>query len=51
MGEKFLLLWFSLPVDKLKAIREKEYDKLSKMEQAQLDELIAKKEKEANETK
>ena len=47
MGEKYWLDWFGLPLDKLKAIKEKEYDKLSAQEKAKLDELIAKKENES----
>lgn len=47
MGEKYLLNWFGLSLDKLKAIRETE--NLSKRQLAELDELIAKKENELKE--
>ena len=47
MGESFWFDWFGLPLDKLKAIKEKEYNKLTAEQRAKLDELIAKKENES----
>lgn len=49
MGEKYLFNWFGKSVDELKAIRETE--NLSPKHLEELDKLIAKKEKEANESK
>ena len=46
MGENYWFDWFGKSVDELKAIKEKEYHKLSARDKAKLDELIAKKENE-----
>lgn len=49
MGASLIFSWFGKSLTELKSIRETEAKDLSKMELKQLDELIAKKEKEENE--
>lgn len=44
MGENFFLLWFRKSADQLKAIREKNKDKLTPKQLEQLDKLIEQKE-------
>lgn len=50
MGNKFLLSWFGMSVTQLKEVRETRKD-LTTEQRKQLDELIAKKENEAKESK
>lgn len=47
MGESFLFNWFRKSADQLKAIREKNKDKLTPKQLEQLDKLIEQKENES----
>ena len=46
MGDNFVFAWFGKTSTELKAIRERSKDKFSESELRELDELIAKREKE-----
>lgn len=50
MGNRFVLQWFGMSVTQLKEVRETRKD-LTEDQRKQLDELIAKKENEAKESK
>ena len=45
MGLSLVLAWFGKSVTELKAIKEREWNKLSEKDKVRLDNLIAKKEK------